>query len=134
METVNAAGETVDANGTVIWFVPIVSRVSGVTTVLEIPAGLIAFAIMDFHRGIDRGWASLIPVLLNARTTLEPDGSPDEAELEAQFREHFKTERPLNQIRENQNRGYWPLMPIPASKGATRLWRKGPVPQRELSK
>jgi hypothetical protein len=69
----------------VIWFVPIVSRVTGATTVLEIPAGLIAFAIMDFHRGVDRGWAGRVPILLNARTTREPDPGPGWAELEKAF-------------------------------------------------
>jgi hypothetical protein len=68
------------------WFVPIVSRVSGVTTVVQVLAVEICMAIIDYHRGVDNGWAGYIPLLLNARTTREPDGSLDEAELEAQFR------------------------------------------------
>jgi hypothetical protein len=70
----------------VIWFVPIVSRLSGVTTVLEIPAELIALAIMDYHRGVDRGLVRYVQLLLNARTTLEPDPGPGWAELEKAFK------------------------------------------------
>jgi hypothetical protein len=69
-----------------IWFVPVVSRVSGETTVVEMPAGTVANAIMDYHRGIDRGWAGRVPILLNARTTREPDPGPGWAELEKAFK------------------------------------------------
>jgi hypothetical protein len=52
----------------VIWFVPIVSRVTGATTVVEIPAALIVFAIMDCINGrLDRGLARYAQLLLNTR-------------------------------------------------------------------
>jgi hypothetical protein len=69
-----------------IWYVPITSRNNPmVTTVVEVPAIHIALAMLDYHAGIDCGWAGYVPLLLNARTTREKEGL-DEWELESQFR------------------------------------------------
>jgi hypothetical protein len=61
-----------------IWYVP--NRAG--TAVVRIPAIAVCTAIMDYHRGIDRGWAGYISILLSARTTREPEPPPDTAELE----------------------------------------------------
>jgi hypothetical protein len=58
------------------WWVPVGS------TVVQVLAVEICRAIIDDQRGVDNGWAGYIPLLLGARTTREPDGSPDELELE----------------------------------------------------
>jgi hypothetical protein len=65
-----------------VWFLPIVSRLTGVTTVIRVLAAEICHAIIDYHRGVDNGWAGYISILLGARTTREPDGSPDVLEIE----------------------------------------------------
>jgi hypothetical protein len=55
----------------VMWYVPVVSRVTGVTTVVAMDAVTVALAIMNYHWDIDRRWAELVPILLSARTTRE---------------------------------------------------------------
>jgi hypothetical protein len=52
-----------------MWHVPVVSRVTGETHVVDLPAVTVALAMLDYHAGVDRGWAGYISVLQSARKT-----------------------------------------------------------------